>query len=718
MNDALLLAEKAGITKSGVMEELVNLDVDDIVSTASSAIADEAARQKLLSTATDAALDFVLKILPSMKVPPFDGVKDGLIYHISNLSMEGFHVTKESIHIELAGMRATRAHAHQSDENMNVGNHSRVKPTELLIIDIQAISAVLDDAEWSFEQTYMPYLKSQGLANIRFHGGAIRLQFELRRQRKDSNPFEWEPVLCLHDRECSISEVELVLQGESRLAWIVNKAATVFKGPLRDYIVRCVANALTSRSGWILQRMNSILSPHWGLIMQTASILMNDLVETDERVVSKETATPEQAFIELVWREQLPLGINLLLNDESGYLKVVDFPRGSQARAVCEKRNINPDVFKGSRIVAVNGSYHGGDLDELFAALKEPGRPKTIRFEVADRDEAERVRSFVTSGREATPPDDAVGTVEQRLFHLRKITFSAGDEVGIAFCRSPDDGLAIEGFLEGTDGVVLAAEKSQRVQIGDLLVGVNDSSVSSYGMALSLLEEAINQRPLILSFADPYLHVKEILVPDDTVGGAAELRLARDEQKVIVTGFDTISGKAERSGIMIGDHLVFVNGAPVGAGCRWLDLPQVPSLSEVQGMISNDEACPMGLTFARPVRGRDARGSFRDDEAETICVTVERPDELGCVIQQTRGQDMVVADFQSVPGNLQSALRHLPKGMTVHAINGQSVPSYASEDMVRSAIDRSCKTSGRVELCLLDTQLRDWLRSIANDDNK
>lgn len=33
--------------------------------------------------------------------------------------------------------------------------------------------------------------------------------------------------------------------------------------------------------------------------------------------------------IELVWRERLPLGMNLLMNDDSGFLKVVDFPRGS-----------------------------------------------------------------------------------------------------------------------------------------------------------------------------------------------------------------------------------------------------------------------------------------------------------------------------------------------------------------------------------------------------
>jgi hypothetical protein len=38
-------------------------------------------------------------------VPPFEGVKDGLVYHLSNLSMEGFKVKKENIMVEIAHRR-------------------------------------------------------------------------------------------------------------------------------------------------------------------------------------------------------------------------------------------------------------------------------------------------------------------------------------------------------------------------------------------------------------------------------------------------------------------------------------------------------------------------------------------------------------------------------------------------------------------------------------
>ena len=141
----------------------------------------------------------------------------------------------------------------------SAGGGKKVKATELLIIDIQKISAVFNDAVWSFEQTYLPYLKGNGKVDVKMADGAIRLVFELRRRRKDGSippkdgkyiADEWEPVLCLHKRSCSIGSVDLTMQGGGRLAWVVNKLAAVFKGALRDYVVRAILNILSDKSGW------------------------------------------------------------------------------------------------------------------------------------------------------------------------------------------------------------------------------------------------------------------------------------------------------------------------------------------------------------------------------------------------------------------------------------------------------------------------------------
>lgn len=310
--DVMEIAEKAGITKESVMSQLESLNVNEILDTAGNAVTDERARRELVSSATDTALDFVLRILPSMPVPPFDGVKDGLLYNLSNLSMQGFKVKKEDIMVEIAGMRATKHKKKQAPtfatpatgegatlesetNNSSSLNHADsgdsgglldvdlpdkdrvVKATELLIIDVQGISAILDNVEWGFEQTYMPYLKGGGQANVKFSDGSIRLQFELRKRlvtEEDTGATTWEPVLCLHDRSCAIEQVDLVLQGESRLTWIFNKLAAVFKNVLRDYVVKTIINILTSKSGYILEQLNENLAPYWGMILRTTGLSM------------------------------------------------------------------------------------------------------------------------------------------------------------------------------------------------------------------------------------------------------------------------------------------------------------------------------------------------------------------------------------------------------------------------------------------------------------
>jgi hypothetical protein len=338
ISDAMQIAQRAGITKDSVMKELEKINVDEVLDTAQGAVTDEKKRIQLLSQATDAALDFFLKILPSMPVPPFEGVKDGLVYHLANLSMQGFKVKKENIVVEIAGMRATSDHVKRKstdaptisamkkavkdmpkeatagtplsapdsgssllddesndDEDfkeadleitntINIGN---VKATELLIIDIQDIAAVLDGATWSFEQTYFPYLKGAGKSDVRLVNGAVRLQFELRKRKRkiqvsrvggDDGETEekeiWEPVLCLHDRSCTIGEVFVSLQGEGKIAWLLNKLSDFFKGPVGTFVARQIVAVLSNKSGVILEKLNTILSPYWDLILSTAGLKM------------------------------------------------------------------------------------------------------------------------------------------------------------------------------------------------------------------------------------------------------------------------------------------------------------------------------------------------------------------------------------------------------------------------------------------------------------
>ena len=446
-----------------------------------------------------------------------------------------------------------------------------------------------------------------------------------------------------------------------------------------------------------------------------------------------EPPSSKVTLVELVWRERLPLGMNLLMNDESGILKVVDFPRGSQARAVCEKRGFDPNAFKSASIVAVNGSEYI-DQEELFEALKDPGRPKTVGFRLAESEEAERLRMFLEGNNKAP-----VKEVRERVFSVRKVLFDEPGELGIGFGAAVDNScLVVTNFVEGEGGIVFAAERSGDVKIGDLLCCINDESVlgkdgDGCSKAINILETAAAIRPLSLTFSDPYLYQVEIQKPDndpgvDGQGGPSELILGetRDgsKQRIAVQGFNDVSGRAECSNIFIGDHLAFVNGIPVGVACRWLGTPTAPSMEEILRMIYDAANYPIGLTFARPIKQAGSRWSnraFSDNEAETVCVTAESPDRLGCTLGQEEQEGVVVTDFLAVPGVFQRAMLHCKDEhngiqVSIDSINGQFVPSYATIDLVRNALNRSWKDSDSTVLLLCDDERKNWLYSQVQDD--
>lgn len=433
--------------------------------------------------------------------------------------------------------------------------------------------------------------------------------------------------------------------------------------------------------------------------------------------------------------------MNLLLNDDSGLLKVVDFPRGSQARIVCEKRQLVPDVFKGARVVAVNG-FEYDDQEELFNALKEPSRPKAVRFQLAESEEAERLRQFVerASDLEKSNAND-VPLVTERTFHLRKVEFTELGELGIEFGNALDNtGLVVTGFIEGDGGTVLVAERSGEVREGELLTHINGELVvglegNGRSRALELLGTVAVQRPLELTFADPYLHREVIERPPPLPGVDAgntfteivlgERKLTNGARRIGVTGFEAVGGAVESSGILLGDQLVFVNGKPVGAGCRWLGEGLPPSLDEVHAMLQNESYYPIGLTFARPRQQRDnawkshfsAAKEFSDDEAETVCVTADQYADLGCILDLANTNDIVVKNFCAVPGPFQRALDKYKDADTrqmhvsIESLNGQFVPSYASKDMVKNALARSWKNESRVEIWLCDDDRKAWVHS-------
>ena len=378
--------------------------------------------------------------------------------------------------------------------------------------------------------------------------------------------------------------------------------------------------------------------------------------------------------VDLVWRDHVPLGINLLMNDESGNIKVVDFPRGSQSRKVASSVNLDPKIFEGSIIVAVNGSrYSEDDRDELFEALKDPARPKTIRFQLVGEEDVNEMRKFISNDESSSDCDDDSEQNNQRnnqqndpgFDQVVLMTIQIIDEapLGINFAKALNNFALVVQYLKSnhskqfqpngrhlTKGLLLSHVNEQ------LVMGMDGTGIEK---ALSLLESEGMKRPLTLTFAEPYheylsFHHTECL---SLKGGPEELILEvikgeETRNLISIKGFKNIDGMAETMGAVIGDRLLFVNGERVGIGCGSI---QSPSLDELILFLANPESYPVALTFGRENHGTsrwtDENVTFNIDKAFTFCVTISSFDELGCTLGTGNNpQDFIIESFNDIMG--------------------------------------------------------------------
>lgn len=393
--------------------------------------------------------------------------------------------------------------------------------------------------------------------------------------------------------------------------------------------------------------------------------------------VTKPVVQQKANEVELVWREKVPLGINLLMGDGSGLVKVIDFPRGSQARSVVDKIQLNADAFKGATITAVNGNRYDSDSqEELIDALKDPGRPKSITFLLSNSEEAERIRLFCSnlqgfdSFLSNADTDEATGISEGQNLHLiQTVALTDNGPIGVQFSNSPDDFcLVIEGFTKDENGNALQAERSGDISIGDILVSINGSIVlgehgSGRRRALSFFESVGSMRPLKLGFIRPYMnHIVLASMPNNNGGNEKtgpkyELLLGEEKydnsgpKKIVVTGFEGVAGAIEKSSVFLGDSLIFLNGEPIGAASRQLGVSS-KSLDDIKAVLQDDRSYPMSLMFARAKKSNRWLGDSSLDiaNATKFNVTILSKDELGCDFEVNQYGDIVVKNFSAVDG--------------------------------------------------------------------
>ena len=423
-------------------------------------------------------------------------------------------------------------------------------------------------------------------------------------------------------------------------------------------------------------------------------------------------------------------------NDHFSLFPIKISPRGSQSRKVATEKGLDPDIFKSATIVSVNGTMaQKHSQSETMAALKDPGRPKTIQLRIADDlAEAERVRTFAMSsiGGEKKAMDNNSGLLPvMASTNVVKIDITDEGALGIKFTRAVDDlGLAIGDSDNGaiSDGTLRGALDSKKLVQGDLLSHINGKNVLGQNgagreTALEQLRQFGSKRPLSLQFVKPSSHLlsfQQLCIEGLVVGGAEEFvleaKIEGGQKRVVVKSFEDVAGIAEQSGIFIGDHLISVCGFPVGAGCLKHGDP-MPNFKHVLQIIENES--PLALTFARPKREErwtNVMGSTTADMidgAETFTVAALDADQLGCNFSagQAAGT-IVVGSFKAVKGCVMRTMeKELGKaiiGLSIESVAGQVVPSYASPAMVKAAVARNWPT----DIIFRNTVQEEWIEKL------
>ena len=117
---------------------------------------DEKSRQQFVNSVKDKALEFLMAYLPTAKVPPVEGEKDGVEYTLSNIDLSGFKVASKDVEVA-------------------------INEQDGLSIWAINISCVMSGLEFKYKKNTFPKLSGEGKAEavasgVKFH---IRLDLEL-----------------------------------------------------------------------------------------------------------------------------------------------------------------------------------------------------------------------------------------------------------------------------------------------------------------------------------------------------------------------------------------------------------------------------------------------------------------------------------------------------------------------------------------------------------
>jgi len=131
---------------------------ENLVEAAQRLGSDPNARQELVTKVKDAALEFLLQYLPTLKVPPLEADDESKTVTLRNIDLSGFKVLSKDVDVTL----------------LDQG----------LLVTAKNIICDMKNLEWNFKAKTFPYLSTGGTAESQAHGISLSLILELIKKPK------------------------------------------------------------------------------------------------------------------------------------------------------------------------------------------------------------------------------------------------------------------------------------------------------------------------------------------------------------------------------------------------------------------------------------------------------------------------------------------------------------------------------------------------------
>ncbi len=551
---------------SNTMEQI---DAPRLVELSEKAWEDEDARSELFLKISDVFLEFLLKSLPAVAIPPISGVDDDVAYTIDGLDMSGFVIEKENVNLYIC----TKEDVEQEDWD---GTVLRINATDM--------RAEFAKVMWSYRQNYFPYMSGQGLASATIQDVDLELSFKLVKETKlidtkndnsynnnnnnDTSSIKQTlvPRLVLASNTLSMAEIELNEKG-STIGWVYNMLLGLFADVVKRYIILNVTEALDVLVDDFFDKLSTAaeafnIAP---ILMRLTNINLNTLSQYDPTTRKKRGAsltiadgsTDESSNkpYSVTFRDEGKIGLRLGSDPAMPHFAVViAFTRGKNDEKLQAEANGNLHI--GDALMEINGKkVTQMPLQKVLQTFQAAKRPTTLVLLSTGKR-----RASVTSGSGGSNTKHAV--VE--------VAFGPGP-IGMELTSRESSGKKSKGamirsFKMMKDGTQGPAERCGKLQPSMILHACNDEIVNNYTFEdiMNCLRQA--SRPMVLKF----LHDPDIKLTFRE-SGPIGLRLGKFKDYIVVTGFVNIRGPGESTGVIKQGHIVhMVGGKPctVTAGSK------------------------------------------------------------------------------------------------------------------------------------------------------